>query len=278
MHLIRRLYEESLPLAAATTVTSLTVGLGYTAVATGDGGLGLSYTWVDDKERRNYGNGYHDVEGEGAVVLLERLLSDDPFQRSIGLATVNALHHHRAGGLADDTGAPLSLSLQLADMRAGTRVSMVGYCPPLVRALPGLGVELDVIDSSLGIGDPLEFRSRLGSWTEVLIMTATTLLNESAEELLLATGPGVRSIMMGPSTPLVPAAFAHLPLTALAGIVTCDTTAVEKAVRHASATPGMKPYVRKVYCVCSRDEASPGRSPRRVARPSAERAGARVQR
>ena len=53
-------------------------------------------------------------------------------------------------------------------------------------------------------------------------MTATTLLNESAEELLLATGPGVRSIMMGPSTPLVPAAFAHLPLTALAGIVTCD--------------------------------------------------------
>jgi len=82
-------------------------------------------------------------------------------------------------------------------------------------------------------------------------MTATTLLNESAEELLLATGPGVRSIMMGPSTPLVPAAFAHLPLTALAGIVACDATAVEKAVRHGSATPGMKPYVRKVYCVCA---------------------------
>ena len=251
MYLMQRLYDESLPLAVATTVTSLTVGLGYTAVATGDGGLGLSYTWVDDSERRSYGNGYRDVEGEGAVVLLERLLSDDPFQRSIGLATVNALHHHRSRGLVDDTGSPLSLSLRLADIGAGTHVSMVGYFPPLVRALPELGVELDVIDSSLGLGDPLEFRARLGSWTEVLIMTATTLLNGSAEELLLATGSGVRSIIMGPSTPLVPEAFTHLPLTGLAGIVTCNATAVEKAVRHGAATPGMKPYVRKVYCVCA---------------------------
>ncbi len=278
MHLMQRLYDESLPLAAATTVTSLTVGLGYTAVATGDGGLGLSYTWVEDKERRSYGNGYRDVEGEGAVVLLERLLKDDPFQRSVGLATVNALHHHRSCDLADDSGSPLSLSLQLADIGAGTHVSMVGYFPPLVRALPELGVELDVIDASLGLGDPLEFRRRLGSWTEVLIMTATTLLNESAEELLLATGQGVRAIMMGPSTPLVPAAFAHLPLTVLAGIATCDASAVEKAVRHGSATPGMKPYVRKVYCLCPRGEAELGRTSRRSARPSTEREGVSVER
>ena len=59
----------------------------------------------------------------------------------------------------------------------------------------------------------------------------------------------------------MPEAFAHLPLTALAGIVTCNAAAVEKAVRHGSATPGMKPYVRKVYCVCSRDDAEPRRAP-----------------
>ncbi len=262
MQLMQRLYEASLPRAAVTTVTSLTVGLGYTAVATGDGGLGLSYTWVDDKERRSYSNGYRDVEGEGAAVLLERLLSDDPFQRSIGLATVNALHRDRALALADDVGSPLSISLQLLDIGAGTHVSMVGYFPPLARSLPELGVELDVIDSSLGLGDPLEFRARLGSWAEVLIMTATTLLNESAEELLLATGPRVRSIIMGPSTPLVPEAFAQLPLVALAGIVTLDTAGVEKAVRHGAATPGMKPFVRKVYCLCPHAEAELGRASR----------------
>jgi uncharacterized protein (DUF4213/DUF364 family) len=258
MQLIQRLYEESLPLAAATTVTSLTVGLGYTAVATGDGGLGLSYTWVEDKEHRSYSNGYRDVEGEGAVVLLERLLSDDPFQRSMGLATVNALHHHRARGLVDDTGSPLSLSLQLLGIGAGTHVAMVGYFPPLVRSLPELGAELEVIDTSLGIGDPVEFRVRLGSWAEVLVITATTILNDSTEELLSAMTPGVRAVMMGPSTPLVPEAFAHLPLVGLAGIVTLDAAGVEKAVRHGAATPGMKPFVRKVYCVCPHGEVELG--------------------
>jgi uncharacterized protein len=250
VELIRRLYDESLPLAAATTVEALTVGLGYTVVTTGAGGLGLSYTWIEGRESRGYTNGYQDVEGESAVVLLERLLSDDPFQRSIGLATVNALHHERARAFSDDLGAPLSRSLQLLSIGAGTRVAMVGYFPPLARTIPALGAELDVIDNSLGLGDPVAFRARLGSWADVLIMTATTILNDSTEELLAATGPGVRALMLGPSTPLVPAAFTHLPLTCLAGIVPVNAAGVEKAVRHGAATPGMKSFVRKVYCVC----------------------------
>ena len=31
-----------------------------------------------------------------------------------------------------------------------------------------------------------------------------------------------------------------------------------KAVRHGSATPGMKSFVRKVYCVCPHGEAELG--------------------
>jgi uncharacterized protein (DUF4213/DUF364 family) len=259
VELMHRLYEESLPLAAATTVASLTVGLGYTAVTTSAGDLGLSYTWIEGRERRTHADGYHDVEDECTATLLERLLSDDPFQRSIGLATANALHQGSARALPDDVGAPLGCSLQLLGIGPGTHVSMVGYFPPLARTLPELGVELDVIDSSLGIGDPIAFRARLGSWTEALIVTATTLLNESTEELVGATGPGVRAVMMGPSTPLVPAAFAHLPVMALAGIVPIDTAGVEKVVRHGAATPVMKALVRKVYCLCPHGTAPTGR-------------------
>ena len=255
MELMRRLYDESLELAEAATVTSLTVGLGYTAVATSADDLGLSYTWIEGRERRSYANGYRDVEGQCAVVLLERLLSDDPFQRSVGLATVNALHRRRAHEYDDDDGSPLSRSLQLMGIGPGTHVAMVGYFPPLARSLPELGAELEVIDTSLGLGDPVEFRARLGSWADVLVMTATTILNGSTEELLAAMAPHVRAILMGPSTPLVPRAFAHLPVTALAGIVPFDAAGVEKAVRHGAATPGMKSFVRKVYCVCPHGEA-----------------------
>jgi len=242
MLLTQRLYEAAAPLAEKTTVAGLTVGLGYTVVATGDGGLGISYTWLEGRECRSFTNGYHDVEGEPAGVLLERLLSDDPFQRSIGLATVNALNQRRAGACDDDEGWPLSRSLRLLGIGAGTRVGMVGYFPPLANTLPGLGVELEVIDSSLGMGDPDRFRELLGTWAEALIMTATTILNDSTEELLAAAGPGVRSLVMGPST-------------VLAGIAPLDAVSIERVVRHGAATPGMKPYVRKVYCTCSQSGA-----------------------
>ena len=250
MLLTRRLYETSLPLAEATTVASLTVGLGYTVVATDDGGFGVSYTWLEGRECRSFRNGYRDVEGEPAGVLLERLLSDDPFQRSIGLATVNALNRPRACGCADDDGGPVSRSLRLLEVGPGTHVCMVGYFPPLAAALPKLGVELEVIDSSLGMGDPARFRGLLASWADALIVTATAILNDSIEDLLEAAAPGVKTLVLGPSTPLVPEAFSHLPVTVLAGIAPLNPAGIERVVRHGAATPGMKPFVRKVYCVC----------------------------
>ncbi len=256
MLLTQRLYETALPLAQATTVTALTVGLGYTVVTTGDGGLGLSFTWLEGRETRSFANHYHDVEGEPAAELLERLLSDDPFQRSIGLATVNALNRERASGFDDDGGMPLSRSLRLLEIGPGTRVCMVGYFPPLAGTLPGLGAELEVIDSSLGMGDPARFRGLLGSWADALIVTATAILNDSIEDLLAATAPRVRTLVLGPSTPLVPEAFSHLPVDVLAGIVPIDATMIERVVRHGAATPGMKPYVRKVYCRCPRTGAA----------------------
>jgi hypothetical protein len=270
MLLTRRLYETALPLARATTVAALTVGLGYTVVTTGDGGLGLSFTWLEDREKRSYANHYHDVEGEPADVLLERLLSDDPFQRSIGLATVNALNRERAMGFDDDGGMPLSRSLRALAIGPGTHVCMVGYFPPLAGTLPGLGAELEVIDSSLGLGDPLRFRELLGTWADALVVTATAILNDSIEDLLAAAAPRVRTLVLGPSTPLVPEAFSHLRVDVLAGIVPLDPVMIERVVRHGAATPGMKPYVRKVYCRCSR----PGEAERPHA-VAARRPGAR---
>jgi uncharacterized protein (DUF4213/DUF364 family) len=262
--LIHRLYHESSSRAAEVTITSLTVGLGYTAVTTSDGGLGLAYTWIGGKEDCKYHKAYRDVEGECARELLDRLLTEDPFQRSLGLATLNALHQEGARSLPDDSGSPLSASLQLLGLVPGTRVSMVGYFPPLARILPDLGIDLDIVDASLNLGDPAAFRERLGWWTDALLMTATTILNDSAEDLLMSLGPQGRAVMIGPSTPLVPAAFAHLPIVGLAGIAPVDIQSVVKTVRHGSATPGMRPFVRKVYASCiPADNAHPHASARR---------------
>jgi hypothetical protein len=102
------------------------------------------------------------------------------------------------------------------------------------------------------VGDPVRFRELLGSWADALIVTATAILNDSIEDLLAAVDPRVRTLVLGPTTPLVPEAFSHLPVDVLAGVVPLDPVMIERVVRHGAATPGMKPYVRKVYCRCTR--------------------------
>ena len=61
-------------------------------------------------------------------------------------------------------------------------------------------------------------------------MTSTSILNQSTEEILANVGDKVKTAMLGPSTPMVPEAFAHLPVALLAGTVPIDKAAVMKAL------------------------------------------------
>jgi uncharacterized protein len=51
-------------------------------------------------------------------------------------------------------------------------------------------------------------------------------------EVLGRLNSGAKAIMLGPSTPMVPRAFAHLPLCLLAGTVPLDQKGVLKEVRQ----------------------------------------------
>jgi uncharacterized protein (DUF4213/DUF364 family) len=178
--------------------------------------------------------------------LLERILSADGFERSIGLATVNALNHAAASRLPADEGPASALGRGLR-IKRGSKVAMVGFFPPVAKALEGLGAEVEVVDDARGMGDQRAFRARLGDWAEALIMTSTALLNDTAEELLGHAGPAVRAALLGPTTPLVPEAFAHLPVDVLAGMVPGDAERVLRAVRHGAGTPELQRFSRKVY-------------------------------
>jgi len=83
-------------------------------------------------------------------------------------------------------------------------------------------------------------------------MTSTSLLNNTADGLLNAVGPNVRVVMLGPSTPLIPEAFAGLHVTVLAGTVPVDRENILKAVRNGKGTPVLQKYSRKPYLVINR--------------------------
>ena len=245
MDLNSRLYDLFLKRAQQVSVDILSLGLGYTAVTTSDGGIGLSYTDFGDKKSCMVLNKHIDYEGRSAAQLLEKIKSDNPVERSMALALVNALNYDDARHLPEDHDNKILFdSFQIGQ---GRRLAMVGYFPPLVRIFEQRGVLLEILDMSRGLGEKKDFYDKLQHWAQVLLLTSTSILNSSTEEILAHAGENLQSIMLGPSTPLVANAFEHLPVHMLAGTVPLDKEMTLKAIRHGMGTPVLHKYSRKVF-------------------------------
>ena len=248
MELNTRLYDLFIDQAQNVTVEILSLGLGYTTVTTSDGGIGLSYTYFGDKKSCMVLNKHIDYEGQSADQLLEKIKSENTVERSMALALINALNYDNALNLPEDVDNHIMFEkFYIGNDR---RVAMVGYFPPLVRIFEALGVSLEILDISRGLGQKDEFYNKLRNWAQVLMLTSTSLLNNSTEEILANVGQNVKSVMLGPSTPMVADAFEHLPVHMLAGTVPVDKEMTLKAIRHGMGTPVLHRYSRKVYLSC----------------------------
>ncbi len=245
MTICERLYESMAGRAAETSVGLLSIGLGYTAVSTADGGLGIAFTSFETKQGCTMVTHENNYEDGPALDLLRLITASNPIHRSMALALVNALNHRRALALPEDRSN--EALFDLLGIGRGTRVAMAGYFGPLIVKLEKRAATVEVFDTGRRIGDSIAFMEKLGQWAEVLIMTSTAILNDTADSLLAAVGPDARVVMMGPSTPLVAEAFTGLPVDVLAGTVPIDSEGIFKAVRHGKGTPALRRFSRKVY-------------------------------
>ncbi|MEJ2171056.1 MAG: DUF364 domain-containing protein [Desulfobacterales bacterium] len=245
MKLNKRLYDLFLEQAQNVKIEILSLGLGYTAVTTSDGGIGLSYTYFSDKKSCMVLNSRVDYEGRAADQLLEKIRSDTPIERSMALALINALNYRAALELPEDDDN--AIMFERFKIGRDRRVAMVGYFGPLVRNFEQRGVLLEILDISRGLGHKEEFYDKLKNWAQVLLLTSTSILNNSAEEILANVGETVETVMLGPSTPMAAEAFSHLPVAMLAGTVPIDKENTLKAVRHGMGTPVLHRYSRKAF-------------------------------
>lgn len=244
MKLNQQFYQLFKDQAERVRVEQLCLGLGYTAVSTSDGGIGIAYTWFDEKNCCMVNEGYKDPEGKPAIELLEKIHSDNPLQRSMALATINALNFQTATSLPEQS--ENQLLLENLGIGPGTRIAMVGLFKPLVRLFEKQGAEVEVHDIGKQIGDKKSFYEKLKNWAEVVIVTSTSLLNNTTEKILEQIGVEARTVLMGPSTPLVSEAFASLPVHYLAGTLPENIAGTFRAVRHGTGTPIIQKFGRKV--------------------------------
>jgi uncharacterized protein len=240
-----KLFNHFIDKAVKVQVDTLCLGLGYTAAVTSDGGIGIAYTYFADKKSCMLLNEAVDYEDRPASVLLEKIKSENTIERSMALALVNALNHQNALQLPED--ANNECMFETLEITKGTNVAMVGYFGPLIKRFEQKQAILDILDRSRGLGREDDFYKKLKSWADVLLLTSTSILNNSTEEILAHVHSRVKTIMLGPSTPMVAEAFDHLPVRMLAGTVPIDENHILKAVRHGMGTPVLHQFSRKSY-------------------------------
>ena len=255
MELNQKLFECTAASAKRVKVDTVTIGIGYTAVTTSDGGIGIAATGVALNGCCEGNVDIVDFEGCPATDLLQHIMKPAPMARTMALATINALNHRQALAMPETRGN--ALLFDHFGIRSGAHVAMVGYFPPLVRLFEMKGVHLSVIDDAKGLGDKPTFYDQLDGWADVLLITATSIINNSTETILSHAGPDLKTVLLGPSTPLIPEAFAHLPIHMLAGTAITDGERALKIIRHGGGARALRPVSRKVYGLTDADHRAP---------------------
>jgi uncharacterized protein len=247
MQLTQRLYDHFFERAHHIRVSSLSIGLRYTAVTTDDGGIGIAFTYEGGSHCCSMRNDYRDFEGRPAIELLAYIKDPAPLYRSMGLALINALNYDHCLGLPEDSTD--RIWMDALGIGPGTHLAMVGFFRPLMQKFNDRGAKVEVIDDGQGIGDRNAFYHKLTGWADALILTSTSILNDTTEEVLGRLSPGVKVAMLGPSTPMIAEVFRHLPVRVLAGTVPVAQDPVLKAIRHGAGTPVIHRFSRKIYAL-----------------------------
>ncbi len=244
MELYNKLYNAVSPASKKVKIDLIHIGISYIAVITSDGGSGISFTFLRESKSCTAVKDPMDYEGKTAEKALDLLFSDSIVERSVAVALINALNYKRADSMPADNGT-LFRDLGLSK---GSKVSMVGFFGPVLKRLKDEKIDIDILDSTRDLGNREEFfKSLREKKTDALILTSTSILNGTTEEVLSNLAPGIPCVMLGPTTPMIPECYDHLPVTILAGTVPVDTEGVLKAIRHGKGTPVIQKSCKKVY-------------------------------
>ena len=229
--------EKSLELRPL-SVSQVCIGVFYTAVQLSDGHVGVAFTPRDLADTVCCPHSAAEfpeagqLSGQSAWGLARQALSPYRLRRAVGLATLNTL----SACLIEEKGIPGGCmlsntdALDVANIKAGDKVAMIGAFVPFIRKLKGLGVELKIIDKHQEAlkGDELLFWSPPDSVTEVLpkanavIISGSALVEGGLDELLELSKDAREIILAGPTASPWPEPFFARGVTVMGGIRVVD--------------------------------------------------------
>jgi uncharacterized protein (DUF4213/DUF364 family) len=228
------------------TIKEVRIGLCYTAVRLENGKTGVAYTFREkippgciSRERP--------FAGEPASSVLELVTSADLLERTVGIATANALINGEQDGLVEGD------ALEILSPGGDDVVGMVGFFGPFVPVLESKVKKLRIFEKlpqkcsgvARGIYPEEKAYELLPSCT-VAIITATSLINETFEPLAEAASRCRKIMLVGSSTPLAGKLFGGYGITVLSGILITAGQEILRIVSECGGTRHFRGNVKKV--------------------------------
>jgi len=231
-------------------VSDVRIGLGYTGVMLEGNRGGVAYTFREEtKGGCSVFRRLRPLSGRHSSELLALLPSDDPIEAAVGLACANALVNVEDARYQDGD------ILKHLDLRPDDHVGMVGHFGPLVEPIEGKVRTLTVFErvrQPSGRIRPAEETEDTLPQCQVALITATSIINHSIDNLLEAAGKCREVVVLGASTPLMSEAFWEGRVSLLSGVVVREPREILRIVSEGGGMRYFGPHIGKVCLRVSR--------------------------
>ncbi|MGC9323606.1 MAG: Rossmann-like domain-containing protein [Desulfomonilia bacterium] len=215
------------------TVQRAVLGLGFIAIELDSHAVGLSANIaVSSIKGCSVFKRAMPIAGSAVGDLMALGREDDLISRSIALAAINALAAERSIGKTGDV-------FDVVRVSPGETVAMVGLIEPVVRMLEDRACVVEAFDRrdmDAHCIQPTERMPEAFKHADIIIISGTTLINNSLQDLLELPNRAREIIIMGPSTPMVPEIFSTTPITFLAGARVVDAESAFRIIMEGGGT------------------------------------------
>ena len=245
MELNKRIFSVFADEADRSVIGEIHIGIGYTAVRLQDGRCGICATLCDATQAIHINTDKNDYEGRSAIQLLRHIQDEEAhMSRVMAIALVNALNQPFAHALPE-TPADWHRDLGLTQ---GANIAMVGFFSPVFERFEETGFTVRTLDLGQHMGDPEKFYPWAIKEADALVITATSVVNNSLETVLERfSGRDIPMLLLGPSTILHPDIYEGLPIQYIAGSVVIAPADTLKAVRNGRGSLDVHHQAKKVY-------------------------------
>jgi uncharacterized protein (DUF4213/DUF364 family) len=226
-------------------VKDVRIGLAYTGVMLSDCFGGVACTPLYDFSCCLAVDFPETLKTSTTDYILELALSENSLEAVVGIATINALFSMLQGQKLESFPAS---DVDILDLiKPEDKVAMVGYFGPLVPKILKITDKLTVLERRKIKAPevrtlPSEKAGEVLPVSDVIILSASTLVNRTFDGLLAQKRDAREVVLLGPSAPLYPEPFFKRGITAVMGTQILDPWKMLTVISEAGGTKKLHQY------------------------------------